>query len=182
MTECKGCGNGPNEPKFMPDWSKVFVSREEFLKVLSFGLSGVIGLIAVIPGAGFVLNFLFRPQAPKWVKLGPLPNFKEGETARVGFRDPFFLPWDGVTANRSVWLRRNPDDQITVFSVSCTHLGCPVKWESKAELFMCPCHGGVYYKDGQVAGGPPLHPLPQYPVRVVANNVEIRIDTALTEG
>src|SRR5437867_12854965 len=42
-----------------------------------------------------------------------------------------------------------------VFNINCTHLGCPVNWQAGAKLFLCPCHGGVHYSDGSVAGGPP---------------------------
>ena len=42
-----------------------------------------------------------------------------------------------------------------------------------AELFMCPCHGGVFYKDGRVAAGPPQAPLSRYGVRVNKDDVEI---------
>jgi menaquinol-cytochrome c reductase iron-sulfur subunit len=38
---------------------------------------------------------------------------------------------------------------------------------------MCPCHGGVYYKDGAVAAGPPPHALFQYQVRIRNGKVEI---------
>jgi menaquinol-cytochrome c reductase iron-sulfur subunit len=51
-----------------------------------------------------------------------------------------------------------------------------VRWEKEAHLFMCPCHGGVYYADGTVAGGPPPKPLNQYEVRIV--NKEVQIKTA----
>jgi menaquinol-cytochrome c reductase iron-sulfur subunit len=48
-----------------------------------------------------------------------------------------------------------------------------VRWVEKARLFMCPCHGGVYYEDGRVAAGPPPHGLAQYPVRIREGEVEI---------
>ena len=57
--------------------------------------------------------------------------------------------------------------------MNCAHLGCPVRWEEKPELFMCPCHGGVYYKDGSRAAGPPPRGLYTYPIRIVKNQVEI---------
>jgi len=60
------------------------------------------------------------------------------------------------------------------FAVNCTHLGCPVRWKEEASLFMCPCHGGVYYKDGTVAAGPPPKALTQYQVRVNGGAVEIK--------
>ena len=55
------------------------------------------------------------------------------------------------------------DDEFVAFSVNCAHLGCPVRWLREAHLFMCPCHGGVYYEDGRVAAGPAApsaHPVP----------------------
>ena len=179
MTNCDG---HDQEPKILPDWKRVFVSREEFLKLLSLGLSGLIGLIATVPGVAFVLNYLFVPKPPKWVNVGQIKNFKEGETVEVGFHDPYILPWDGVSGHRAAWVRRNSEDSFTAFAINCTHLGCPVRWESKAELFMCPCHGGVYYDNGDVAGGPPPRPLHQYPVRLIEGDVQIQVGTVLTEG
>jgi menaquinol-cytochrome c reductase iron-sulfur subunit len=176
MTNCN------EEGKILPDWKKVFVSREEFLKLLSLGLSGTIALIATIPGLAFVFNYLFVPKRPEWINLGPVEKFKEGETVRVGFKDPYILPWDGVSGDRSAWLRRVTGDDFTAFAINCTHLGCPVRWEGTAELFMCPCHGGVYYSNGDVAGGPPPRPLHRYPVRVSEGHVHIQVGAVLTES
>jgi menaquinol-cytochrome c reductase iron-sulfur subunit len=176
------CNEEHEEPKILPDWKKVFVSREEFLKLLSLTLSGLIGLIAGIPGAAFILNYLFVPKNPEWIIIGPLNDFKEGETVRVGFKDPYILPWDGVSGHRSAWMRRQANDDFTAFAINCTHLGCPVRWEDKADLFMCPCHGGVYYSNGDVAGGPPPRPLHRYPVRISQGHVEIQVGSVLTEG
>jgi menaquinol-cytochrome c reductase iron-sulfur subunit len=30
-----------------------------------------------------------------------------------------------------------------------------VSWFPQSGLFMCPCHGGVYYENGEHASGPP---------------------------
>jgi len=65
-------------------------------------------------------------------------------------------------------------DHMVAISSRCVHVGCPVRYVASAASFMCPCHGGVYYKDGGVAAGPPPKPLPQYPVRVRNGQVEIR--------
>jgi menaquinol-cytochrome c reductase iron-sulfur subunit len=94
------------------------------------------------------------------------------------------LPWAGITAKNAVWLRRESDTSFIAFSANCTHLGCPVRWMEGAELFLCPCHGGVYYKDGNVAAGPPPRPLFRYDVRVENDEVKMKsvvvpISTAL---
>ena len=53
-------------------------------------------------------------------------------------------------------------EQFQVFAINCTHLGCPVRWFAPSRLFMCPCHGGVYYEDGSHASGPPPRGLYEY--------------------
>jgi menaquinol-cytochrome c reductase iron-sulfur subunit len=52
-----------------------------------------------------------------------------------------------------------------------------VRWMEGADLFLCPCHGGVYYKDGNVAAGPPPAPLFRYAVRI--ENGEVKIDSVI---
>ena len=187
MTNCNcECGGhkeeAAEEATILPDWKLAFVNRQEFLKLLSLSLSGLIGLIATVPSVAFILNYLFVSKPPKWVNVGQIKNFNEGETVQVGFHDPYILPWDGVSSHRSAWLRREPEDNFTAFAISCTHLGCPVRWEAPAKLFMCPCHGGVYYSDGEVAGGPPPRPLLRYPVRLVNGDVHIQVGTVTAEG
>ena len=83
------------------------------------------------------------------------------------------LPWDGVVAFAAAWVRREKDDQFVAFAVNCAHLGCPVRWLPEANIFMCPCHGGVYYSNGDVAAGPPPRPLSRMPVRVREGFLEI---------
>ena len=50
------------------------------------------------------------------------------------------------------------------------HLGCPVRFVSAAERFICPCHGGVYDFRGLVAGGPPVRPLDRFYTRLNAQS------------
>jgi menaquinol-cytochrome c reductase iron-sulfur subunit len=129
---------------------------------------------AVMAVAGLAgLSVMVKKRREKWESLGKVENFKVGSTTQVSFEDPSPLPWAGVVAKTGAWLRRNPDDTFTAFSLNCTHLGCPVNWEQDAELFLCPCHGGVYTKNGDVAGGPPPHALPRYEVRKNGDEVEI---------
>jgi len=84
------------------------------------------------------------------------------------------VPWAGPAGYTASWLRRTGNEDFIAFSIDCTHLGCPVRWLPDTDLFMCPCHGGVYYNNGRVAGGPPPKPLPRYPVRIRDGIVEIK--------
>jgi len=63
-------------------------------------------------------------------------------------------------------VRRIDGERFQIFAINCAHLGCPVRWFSQSRLFMCPCHGGVYYEDGSRASGPPPRGLFEYAYQV----------------
>ncbi len=149
------------------------LNRRQFFSKLSFLLSGIAAAIIGIPIVGFLISPLFEKVPEVWRPVGSVDSFKVATTVVVNFLDASPLPWAGVTARTAAWLRRESEQTFIAFSINCTHLGCPVRWLSDAELFLCPCHGGVYYKDGTVAAGPPPKPLPRYPVRVNNGQVEI---------
>jgi menaquinol-cytochrome c reductase iron-sulfur subunit len=151
-------------------------SRREFLARLSLVAGGIGALILAVPMVGFILAPFFVRPKQVWRSVGKIESFKIGETTAVQYENASPLPWAGVTARSAAWLRRVDADTFIAFSINCTHLGCPVRWLAKANLFMCPCHGGVYYQDGAVAAGPPPAPLPRYPVRV--KNGDVQIQTA----
>jgi menaquinol-cytochrome c reductase iron-sulfur subunit len=148
-------------------------TRRQFFVRLGIVLSSVAGALVAIPIVGSILEPIFRKPPPEWRPVGRVDSFPEGETVLVKFIDSSPLPWAGVTAETAAWLRRAGQEKFIAFSVNCAHLGCPVRWIAGAKLFMCPCHGGVYYEDGSVAAGPPPRGLYQYPVRVNNGQVEI---------
>jgi menaquinol-cytochrome c reductase iron-sulfur subunit len=159
-----------------PHASPELVARRRFLARVSVGLGGCMGLAVGAPMVAFVVAPLFRPTPFDWRAVGKVQQFKVGETVAVIFMDASPLPWAGVTAKTAAWLRRKSDAEFIAFAVNCAHLGCPVRWLPDAQLFMCPCHGGVYYADGSVAAGPPPHALSQYKTRITGDDVEIHTE------
>jgi menaquinol-cytochrome c reductase iron-sulfur subunit len=149
---------------------QVTVSRRRFLGRLSLALSGLAAAVVSVPIVAYLLSPLLQRPQEVWRDIGLVENFRIGETVEVAFDEPSPLPWAGQTARTAVWLRRTGDGEFTAFGLNCTHLGCPVNWRAGANLFLCPCHGGVYYADGSVAGGPPPRPLVRFGVRVVDTN------------
>lgn len=133
-------------------------SRRTLLRWLTGLCSAVAATFFSIPVVGYL--FGVRKRRVEWVDLGPVEDFPLHETRRIDFDNPLRQPWDGVTALTGVYARyegRNEqnNDQFLVLSVNCAHLGCPVTWFPQSGLFMCPCHGGVYYANGERASGPP---------------------------
>ena len=149
-------------------------TRRQFLARLSLVLSSGAAAVVTVPIVAYLLSPLISPAPRVWVEVGKLDDFKEGETRKVDWDDPSPLPWAGQTARTSLWVRRSGPTDFIAFAVNCTHLGCPVNWQSSANLVLCPCHGGVYYADGRVAGGPPPRPLVRYDVRVDGSSVQVQ--------
>jgi Rieske Fe-S protein len=132
--------------------------RRTFLQWLTTGLGAVAAAAVGLPFLGYLLRTRERPI--EWVDLGPVDRFPPGETRMVTFDNPIRVPWDGIVAHTGVFVRYEGKDEdqghrVLVFAVNCAHLGCPVSWFPQSGLFMCPCHGGVYYADGKRASGPP---------------------------
>jgi len=145
------------------------VTRRRLLSRVSLALSGLAGAVVSVPILAYLLSPLLEPAPDEWRDVGLVENFRVGETVEAAYDDPSPLPWAGQTARTAVWLRRTADQNFSAFGINCTHLGCPVNWRPQAELFLCPCHGGVYYADGTVAGGPPPRSLTTVAVRITAD-------------
>jgi Rieske Fe-S protein len=137
--------------------------RRTFFSLLTYGLGAVAAALAGIPFVGYLFG---ARQAPvDWVLLGPVADFPPNETRLVNFDSPIRQPWDGMVAHTGVYVRyerreeKETDEakgyKFLVLAVNCAHLGCPVEWFAESGLFMCPCHGGVYYANGEHASGPP---------------------------
>ena len=151
------------------------LTRRNMLLRLGAGLSGVAAGLIGIPIIGFIFSAFSRPiYARTWVSLGPITKFPEQETRLAVYRSPWTRPWDGDTAKTPCWVRRIDATTFQVFAINCTHLGCPVRWFQESRLFMCPCHGGVFYEDGSHASGPPPRGLFEYPYQVDGGNLIIR--------
>ena len=154
---------------------KAAVTRRWVLVSIGALLNGAVALLVAIPVVGYLLGPIRKNGGyNSWIDLGDVSQFALGQTRLASFVNPKSMPWDGATAKAACWVRRTQEEKFQVFAINCAHLGCPVRWFPQSQLFMCPCHGGVYYQDGAVAAGPPPSPLPRYPVRVKNGYVQIQ--------
>jgi menaquinol-cytochrome c reductase iron-sulfur subunit len=150
------------------------VSRRTFLMNVGIALNALVGAVVAAPIVAYVLGpVLRRREYLAWVPVGSVSDFPPGETKLVNFRNPFSNSWDGQTSKIPAYVRCAEAGKFTVFAINCAHLGCPVRWFSESQLFMCPCHGGVYYADGSRASGPPERGLFTYDVKVEDGSILI---------
>jgi menaquinol-cytochrome c reductase iron-sulfur subunit len=161
------------------------ISRRGFFMKLGILFNGLAATALAVPIVGFLLSAITRGRANgylSWVSLGKVSEFPEGETRLATFQNPYVMPTDGKTAYTACWVRRIGGDQFQVFAVNCAHLGCPVRWFPQSGLFMCPCHGGAYYRDGSRASGPPERGLFEYPYKVENGLITIQAGELPTPG
>jgi len=161
------------------------LSRRGLFMKLGMLFNGVVATALVAPIVGFLLSSVTRGRANgylSWVPLGRVSEFPEGETRLATFRNPNVMPTDGQTVDTACWVRHVQGEEFQVFAINCAHLGCPVRWFPQSGLFMCPCHGGAYYRDGARASGPPERGLFEYPYRVQDGLVTIQAGELPTPG
>jgi len=161
------------------------LSRRGVLMKIGILCNGLVAAVLAVPIVRYLLAPITKGRANgflAWVSLGPVGQFPEGETRLATFRNPLVMPSDGKTVDTACWVRRVAGEQFQVFAVNCAHLGCPVRWFPQSGLFMCPCHGGVYYRDGSRASGPPERGLFEYPYKVENGTVAINAGQLPTPG
>jgi len=153
------------------------VSRRDLFAKIGLLVNGLAVAILATPVVGYLLSPILRGdrgQYKRWISLGELDEFPEGQTRLAKFENPVTGVSDGDTDHIPCWVRRIQGEQFQVFAINCAHLGCPVRWFAQSKLFMCPCHGGVYYQDGSRASGPPPRGLFQYEYRIEGGRLQIK--------
>jgi cytochrome b6-f complex iron-sulfur subunit len=111
-------------------------------------IASLLGGAAALGGVALAgLRFLF-PNAT----LDPPLVFKVGEPDAY---EPGSVTADPV---RQVFIVRD-DAGIYVLDAVCTHLGCMTRWNATDGVFICPCHGSKFRKNGVNFAGPAPSPL-----------------------
>jgi menaquinol-cytochrome c reductase iron-sulfur subunit len=181
-----GAANGaPRLPKAkMPGYFEgETVTRRALFSGGVLAAGGIATAAIVLPAIGFALGPVFEEADFPWESVGPPTNFSADQYTPVTFT---LSTGKGATsvgeAGKSLAYvrKRNPSidgqnypDEFIAISTRCAHLGCPVRWVSPAQRFVCPCHGGVYNARGEVEGGPPVRPLDRFHTRVEQGQVQL---------
>lgn len=120
--------------------------------------------------ASSVAGYLFgKPRIQRdegWADAGEVSEVRQGTPQQITFERSRTDAWKVQNEKVSAWVVLNNEDSITAFSPLCTHLGCAYRWDTAKHLFLCPCHGSTFDKNGQVVTGPASRPLDRYAVKV----------------
>jgi len=132
-------------------------------------ISGALGVALTIPLVGYLLAPLRRKRESElWVKIGAANQLRGERRAEVDYAFTRQDAWLSSVTKRRVIVATNPADEskFTVYSSTCTHLGCGVRWDEAKKEFLCPCHGGVFNAEGEPVSGPVFKPLDRLQARV----------------
>jgi len=158
------------------------VTRRRFMTGTVHTAGAVAASAFLLPAIGFSLGPLFEKTPVRWEDVGAVDDFPDDTYIPRVFTE---VPGMGEAGKTTAYIRKhNPSldgpvqkpvqyGQFVAISTRCMHLGCPVRYTSAAQRFICPCHGGVYNVLGERTGGPPVRPLDRFYTRVVNGRVQL---------
>ncbi len=141
------------------------LSRREFLKI-SGGAAAVPGAIAV-GGAHAATAEAGRTTLPYKPKaVAKIEQLKDNVAMSFTFPDEA-SPCALVKMGRAVPGGVGPNGDIVAYSTLCTHMGCPVSYDSGTRTFRCGCHYSVFDAElsGQMVCGQATENLPRVTLR-----------------
>ncbi|HVS18109.1 MAG TPA: Rieske (2Fe-2S) protein [Planctomycetota bacterium] len=166
-----------SDPTPPPPATPPAADRRGFLHgASSIAMAG--GLAAAYGTFGYMAgSFLYpaRERARAWVFVTDLARIAVGQS----------IPFRAPNGERIAIARQGGGGGVEDFvalSSTCPHLGCQVHWEGQNDRFFCPCHNGVFDRDGVGVSGPPGEAgqsLPRYPLKVEGGllYIEVPIET-----
>jgi menaquinol-cytochrome c reductase iron-sulfur subunit len=153
------------------------VTRRALVSGAGAAAGGIATAAFLLPSVGFALGPIFNSDEVNddWQDVGSENDFNDqtyvskvitivtnvGEAGKTTIYVRKAAPEDRSPSDKG----RQPIPYIAI-STRCAHLGCPVRYVQASAKFICPCHGGVYGKDGSVDGGPPVRPLDRFYTKV----------------
>lgn len=87
----------------------------------------------------------------------------------IRFRIPANAPAPYPAGDPGILVRLS-NGKYVAYDATCTHQGCPVGWDARDGVLLCPCHGAAFdpSNHGAVLGGPTRQPLLELPLVVNA--------------
>ncbi|WP_070121127.1 ubiquinol-cytochrome c reductase iron-sulfur subunit [Bacillus marinisedimentorum] len=146
------------------------VSRRQFLNYTLTGVGGFMAAGMLMPMVRFAVDpVLKKGEGGDMVAVMDVEKITT-EPQRVDFKVEQVDGWYESEEPKSAWVFKQENGDILALSPVCKHLGCTVDWNTdpaNPNMFFCPCHYGLYEKNGDnVPGTPPLQPLDIFEMKV----------------
>ena len=129
------------------------MERRSFLKWATHGMGALWGAIIGLPAIAFLIDARNRPAPPgefkptglRWNEL--VVGVPRQAVIKAVRHDAWTLHPNDVLGG--MWLVKQEDGKVVAFTMTCTHLGCPISgFDAATKQFRCPCHGGTFHLNG----------------------------------
>ena len=156
------------------------ITRRRLMTRTAHGAAAIAGAAILLPAAGFAVGPILEREPTRWQRVGPLTG-----VPRDTYLPRVITIASGVgDAGKSIAVLRRRDpavdkepgerfNRVIALTSRCAHVGCPVAYVDAAQVFVCPCHGGVYDFRGIRISGPPPRPLDRFYTRIRDGQVDI---------
>ncbi|MCX6067978.1 MAG: ubiquinol-cytochrome c reductase iron-sulfur subunit [Chloroflexi bacterium] len=142
------------------------VTRRDFMKVAIVGMGGVIAAAVGLPAIAYVVGPASKQDANTWIRLGAISKVEMNNPTLFKASVDTQTGWINTQEEVSAYVLTENGQDFVAMSNVCTHLGCRIRWIAEMEGFYCPCHNGVFGKDGSVKSGPPPRALDHFETKV----------------
>lgn len=147
--------------------------RSALAKIVIGGVGAIFAGLAGLVGAAATPRVVGATR--RWRRVVSIFDLPPNEPLMAVVSQRHADGWYQTRQQSVVYVDRQGDGYRVVSAV-CTHLGCSVRWDAGAGEYKCPCHGGVYDREGRVVDGPPPRPLDRLPVRVNPDTADIEVE------
>ena len=148
------------------------IKRESFLKIAIVGIGGFIGFSLGIPAVGYIVSpARLENQSQEWIRVGSTSKVEIGTPTLFKIKIERKTGWIVNEDELSLYVLTEDGRNYIVMSNICTHLGCRIRWIADKGQFFCPCHNGIFDKNGAVISGPPPKPLNRFEVKVEKDEI-----------
>ncbi|MBD7936078.1 ubiquinol-cytochrome c reductase iron-sulfur subunit [Cytobacillus sp. Sa5YUA1] len=152
--------------------SKNRVTRRQFLNYTLTGVGGFMAAGMLLPMVRFGVDPVLQQKGDSdFIATNQKISDLTTEPTRVDYSFEQQDGWYSSEETGTAWVYKDENDKVVALSPVCKHLGCTVNWngdKANENHFYCPCHGGLYTKDGtNVPGTPPIAALDVFPTKEV---------------
>ncbi|MBI3739208.1 MAG: ubiquinol-cytochrome c reductase iron-sulfur subunit [Chloroflexi bacterium] len=160
----------------MTDDNHKDLSRRDFIKATTAFVGGFIGITIGLPAIAYLLSpSLRKNEEAAWINLGALADYPLGIPKLFQFTRTSVNGWERTGMSYGVFVMRQDEKNVRVFSNICTHLGCHVNWHSDVQHYISPCHDGHFDILGKNISGPPPRPLDEFITKIEEGNLFIQL-------
>lgn len=143
------------------------ITRRKFMSLVTGAITALIGLGLGIPAIAYIIGpALKKEESQDWIRLGSTSKVELGLPTLFKTKIQRQTGWIVNEKEISVYVRTENGREFVAMSNICTHLGCRIRWIADREEFFCPCHNGVFDKDGGIVSGPVPRPLDRFDTKV----------------